>query len=337
MKLSVAISCGKRIFIMKPRYVIVFLLGIIVGLLTTIGILNYKIARYNASKSTPEVSIRIDPGDLITIRTPEDIETIRANLIDYIWQGEGFPLSFPHTIEKNYSTLRFPGSRIDLIKINMKYGLQSNAYLFHPATWNQRLILYHEGHDGDVTIGKKTIDFFVENHYQVLAFSMPLIGMNNQPVVEIANIGPMKISTHDQLKFLDRPISYFLEPVAIGLNYVIQQYQPELIAMTGISGGGWTTTLYSAIDPRVTYSYPVAGSLPIGLRSPGGGDWGDWEQTDPGLYAIANYYDLYILGAANGRQMQILNQFDPCCFGGERGKSYEQAVDEIASRMGGNS
>ena len=41
------------------------------------------------------------------------------------------------------------------------------------------------------------------------------------------------------------------------------------------------------------------------------------------------------MGASNGRQLQILNKFDPCCFGGERGKLYEQAVNETSKNLGG--
>jgi PhoPQ-activated pathogenicity-related protein len=34
------------------------------------------------------------------------------------------------------------------------------------------------------------------------------------------------------------------------------------IVMAGLSGGGWTTTISAAIDPRITLSMPIAGSMP---------------------------------------------------------------------------
>ena len=37
--------------------------------------------------------------------------------------------------------------------------------------------------------------------------------------------------------------------------------------MAGLSGGGWTTTLYAAIDPSIRYSFPVAGTIPLYLRT----------------------------------------------------------------------
>jgi PhoPQ-activated pathogenicity-related protein len=34
------------------------------------------------------------------------------------------------------------------------------------------------------------------------------------------------------------------------------------IVMAGLSGGGWTTTIAAAIDPRIQLSIPIAGSIP---------------------------------------------------------------------------
>ena len=85
--------------------------------------------------------------------------------------------------------------------------------------------------------------------------------------------------------------------------------------MVGLSGGGWTTTLYAAIDPAIRYSFPVAGSIPLYLRT--GGSVGDKEQFLEAFYRLAGYPDLYFLGAygPGRKQIQILNRRDDCCFG----------------------
>src|ERR1041385_7687309 len=85
--------------------------------------------------------------------------------------------------------------------------------------------------------------------------------------------------------------------------------------MVGLSGGGWTTTLYAAIDPRIRKSFPVAGSIPLYLYSDHYQT--DAEQSRPELYSLAGYPDLYVLGSSGiGRkQVQILNHSDSCCFG----------------------
>lgn len=56
------------------------------------------------------------------------------------------------------------------------------------------------------------------------------------------------------------PIKFFLEPTAETLNYLKAQGYADF-AMTGLSGGGWTTMLYSAIDPTIRQSFPVGRCL----------------------------------------------------------------------------
>ena len=65
-------------------------------------------------------------------------------------------------------------------------------------------------------------------------------------------------------------------------------------------------------------------------------DWGDYEQTIPELYSVANYLDLYILGSfgEQRRQLQILNKYDPCCFSGESFRSYEATVNQHMQTLG---
>ena len=108
----------------------------------------------------------------------------------------------------------------------------------------------------------------------------------------------------------------------------------------GLSGGGWATTLYAAIDPRIKFSFPVAGTIPVYLRV--GTDIGDAEQGylqeyDPeGLYSIANYEELYVLGSygENRRQIQILNEFDDCCFAGKRHIYWMENVKAVMKKLG---
>ena len=107
--------------------------------------------------------------------------------------------------------------------------------------------------------------------------------------------------------------------------------------MVGISGGGWTTTLYSAIDQRITQSYSVAGSLPQYLRNTQA-DMGDYEQTLPNLYRIANYLDLYTLDAYgnNRKHIQIFNKYDPCCFADPAFETYSGIIKSAINNLDGN-
>jgi hypothetical protein len=140
-------------------------------------------------------------------------------------------------------------------------------------------------------------------------------------------------------------IKYFLEPTAVSLNYLKTRSRDgrfpnyRSFHMAGLSGGGWTTTVYAAIDPTIQCSFPVAGTIPLCLRK--GGSVGDREQFESSFYRIAGYPDLYILGASGrGRkQVQILVRRDDCCFGEaqhdekESGLPYADAMREYEGRV----
>ncbi len=185
----------------------------------------------------------------------------------------------------------------------------------------------------------KLYSFFLDKGYSVLVFSMPLLEPNNQPIVEIPEFGKIKLTTHEMLKFIESeefsPISLFVEPIIVGLNYLDEEYEYDSYYMVGISGGGWTTVLVSSIDDRILQSYSVAGSLPMYLRTISG-NLGDYEQTIPDFYRIANYLDLYILDSygKDRKFVQIFNKYDPCCFGGNVSKTYEFEIKETIQGLG---
>ena len=280
-----------------------------------------------------------DVGSFIQIKTEKEIVKKRKELVKFIWGKKGFPDSNLPTSEKDIKDNRYVElenlKQIDKLTVTMDYGLISIIYHFIPKKSNNKLMLYHQGHNGDFIHGKDVIAAFINKGYSVMAFSMPLLGMNNQPVVELKRFGKLKLTKHDHLKFLDHPIKYFIEPITTALNYA-EKLNYDAIHMIGISGGGWTTTLCAAIDTRIMRSYPVAGTYPIYLRSNCNRDWGDYEQTVPELYAIANYLELYIMGSyGKGRkQFQMLNKYDSCCFAGIKYRTYEKTVKEIVARLG---
>jgi len=285
----------------------------------------------------------VDLSSLITIHNKEDVIQKRNSLINYIWKGQYFPTqTLPTKIEREINESQFADltniSHIDKITISMKYDVNSYSYLIVGKNDNQKLVIYHHGHTGDFMLGKNTIQNLLNEGYSVLAFSMPLIGMNNQPEIDIPNIGKLKLTSHYYFWFLESndfsPIQYFLDPIAISLNYVEKQYQFDSINMIGISGGGWTTVIYSALDERVSQSYSIAGSLPIFLRS-NQNDIGDYEQITPELYQTSNYLELYILGSygENRKLIQIFNKYDPCCFSGERFTLYQDNISKKLDKL----
>lgn len=304
--------------------------------------LGAKDTEYSGFEEIDPSYFETDVRKLIQIKRAEDITKKRDALVRYIWQGKGFPsLKLPDKVEeriedKRYSTLfESDLKQIDKITVRMEHGLESIAYHFIPKKCCNKLIVYHQGHRGDFIKGMDTIGACLQKGYSVMAFSMPLLGMNNKPTVYLERFGKFTLTKHEHLKLLQGPIKYFVEPVTVALNYA-EKFNYDAVHMLGISGGGWTTTIYAAIDTRIMQSFPVAGSYPIYLRSKSKRDWGDFEQTLPDLYRIANYPELYVMASCgDGRkQIQMLNQYDSCCFAGVKFRTYEKAVKNAVADLG---
>lgn len=304
-----------------------------------------------SASTSAKIYLDTNVNELISIHNAGEASAKRTELVSFIWGTNGLPKEQPANVEKAIRDSRYDDltnlKQIDRVTINMEWGLTSTAYHFIPTQGNGKLIIYHGGHDGDFFIAKDLIAFFLKNGFSVVGMSMPLEPPNNQPVVELQHIGKFQLGFHDQLKLLQmksgHPVQLFLTPVAEIVNYV-QPLGYNSIFMTGVSGGGWTTTMYAALDPRITRSYPTAGTLPLHLRADRDrsnsaqrpADWGDYEQTIPELQSIANYLDLYILSSLGEKrkQLQIVNKNDPCCLGGEAFRAYEGIVNERVHSLG---
>jgi hypothetical protein len=265
----------------------------------------------------------------ITFHSSQEVAARRRTLIDFLWGAQGFPIAkLPSAVTKNITT---PVSglnnlaRVDEIHIAMDKAERGLAYHFVAKRSNQRLVVVHQGHgctfdDSAASAGKnygmqRAINELLSAGFSILAVYMPheipgdCLGTNhhNNMLAGATTFGS--------------PIKFFLEPVAVCLNYLQSKSRADRFPnyrefdMVGFSGGGWTATVYAAIDPRITMSFPVAGSLPLYLRT--GDSVGDAEQTFANFYKIAGYPDLYVMGAygPERKQVQILNRRDSCCFG----------------------
>ena len=81
---------------------------------------------------------------------------------------------------------------------------------------------------------------------------------------------------------------------------LLQTLGYKRVVMVGLSGGGWTTTVAAAIDPRIDLSIPVAGSLPFAMRTAHAGDpyhdLGYYEQQRARpIYDACNYTCMSLL------------------------------------------
>jgi len=332
-------------------FVSIFFFGTYVGL--------YKIFPYEVLDSSKDILFeqktieknqfveQSNIDSLIRIYDKSDIDKKRNFLTEFFWDvgslqrvkdKSQLPEVESGISDSNYKDFQNL-KRIDRLTTEMEYGINSVSYLFLPEQSNEKLILYHQGHGGDFLLGKDTIQFFLDRNFTVLSISMPLLGMNNQPIAEIDGLGKIELNSHNQLRLLEannfNPLKLFLDPIQINLNFLDQEYNFKRYSMIGLSGGGWTTVVYSAIDERISDSFSVAGSMPFYLRVDDR-DMGDYEQRNIELYQNVNYLELYVLSAyGDGRKhIQIFNKNDPCCFSGNGYETYEFVIKDKISQLG---
>jgi len=302
----------------------------------------------------------VDVASLVHVHSPADAVSVRRDIIDYLWSGGlpetrmpetvqsldiNMPLSIPEWIiilgSENLGAVK----RLD---IGMDFDMHSYAYLLRPVESNNRLLIWHQGHHDDILAfgGKEMMRYFLDRGFSIITLWMPLFGENNRTARDIPGYGNHTFPEsypHDQMSFLENRggsfIRFFMEPVVVAINYIEENYDYNDIHMVGLSGGGWTTHLAAAIDPRIRYSFAVAGSLPLYCRRGPcpNGSLGDAEQWWPPLYEhVASWLDIYILAAwgKGRRHVHILNQFDSCCFGGILYRTFEPYVRAAVGELG---
>jgi len=291
------------------------------------------------------ILIETNVESLIDIGNLNDIEKKRSQLINFIWKNNSLEKNeMPEKIIKDVEDSRFSEiknlERIDKIIINMEHSISSYPYLFHPIEKNNKLLIYHQGHTGDFIFGKKTISYFIDKGYTIMAFSMPLHGLNNSPSLEIDNFGVIKFDSHDKLRFLDSKdfssMKLFFHPIMVSLNYVEQNYNFDTFDMIGLSGGAWTITLYSAMDERISKIFPVAGPLPHYITQNELDSTWHYETNNLSLYEIANYSEIFIMSSygENKEHVKILNKFDSCCYSGIGYTTFEENLQDHIDMLG---
>ena len=317
----------------------------------------------------------------IHIKSDADVQALRAALIRQIWpdglpSGTSTVTMAPATTGKsdpNASGLYpiFIGDRNSGLKaeyrsiVDLGNDFRSIVFLWVPKSSNKRLFLVHDGHadssyqpDGTLRVpamvnatNYATAKTLLNRGFTVAWFQMPLYGDNltaSNPLPPFPSNCRIGCDRHGAIfrtyNHSGSPYRYFLEPVVVTLNLLLSQANYLDVTMMGASGGGWTTLMDAAIDPRITTSVSVAGSLPMELRTGvcGRPSVGDAEQqNEPGnLYTKISFLDLYIM-AANGIQssdvprqhIQVNNQYDTCCFFGVTHRTYSDMLESYVNRL----
>ena len=124
---------------------------------------------------------------------------------------------------------------------------------------------------------------------------------------------------HNNAAYLDlcgvAGIAVFYLAMSRALDVLLDQERvdPERIAVTGLSGGGWQTIILAALDTRVRLAAPNAGYIGLDCRVKHPADRGDIEQNAADLAATADY-PLLTAMLAPRPALLLYNEYDDCCF-----------------------
>lgn len=136
----------------------------------------------------------------------------------------------------------------------------------YPKARQKTLVIFHHGHaqpcdECPIPWVDQNTDYLNQLGYDAMTIQMPLHQCNY-----VAESG----CNHEWFAQFEaqgvHTMRYFLEPAVLSINYALEELGYEHIIFMGLSGGGWTTTLMGAIDPRITLSMPIAGSIPCDFK-----------------------------------------------------------------------
>jgi|GEM_PF-3145547 len=287
-----------------------------------------------------------DYAQLIDLPDRATIDQRRRAMADYLFRGEPAGMQRrPDTVERDVTfaplaDLKLAG--IDLLTVNMPWGVDSKVYLLRAVKPQSCLMIYQEGHRVSFLERKRFLRRMVDQGCDVLALSMPLTGgMNSRPLIDHPRVGRVQLNDPDDLQLLNSTrhssLAYFITPLVAALNHVLDQHAYEKIGATGFSGGGWTVQIFAALDPRVQSTYSVAGSVPAAVHAAMPA-WGSPEQRHGAFYDIVNYPELYVMAADRpGRtHVQVYNETDPCCFSGRNWLAWKDAIGNKVRELGGH-
>jgi|GEM_PF-2504340 len=199
-----------------------------------------------------------------------------------------------------------------------------------------RYAIYHEGHgESGTAIGVTMIEFLLDRGWEVFAMDMPIHGRNK--VDRTVGLD----TTHFEWWKLDdgstSPVALFVLPVKYLVDHIVAtRPASDNLLLMGRSGGGFTSYVYSALDPRITATVSVAGGRPMSQRldSPfGAAEIGDLEQSAPEVFSGIRHEDLMIAGGTRGALM-MFNTFDTCCFRVSIGDPFLSYLEAGGARTG---
>lgn len=213
------------------------------------------------------------------------------------------------------------GYRLRKLRYSIVPGFDSTAILYEPENVSGKIpaivnVIGHEVAGNAAEYEQKRCINFAKKG--ILALSLEWVGFGELAQPE---------NNHDYGAQLDlvgsNALGFFYLAMRRGLDYIaaLPQVDSTRLGVTGLSGGGWQTTVLGALDKRVAVSVEVAGigALEANLVRPL--DLDEIEETAPD-FARGEDYPFLVAMRAPRPTLLIHNAEDDCCFRAELVKPY---------------
>jgi len=301
--------------------------------------------------------LNADVSANLSIDDNDAAQEARRRLVQVIWGQSELPRDlFPHKVRKNllrYKPLtddcaeleckenetlqrlkcqlgRYENwpklAGIDELLVNVGPVYTASMAYFRPKTPNGTLVIYQNGYASTYHHQYRHIERLINRGFTVIAANHVGYGDNYCPLNSDASawcdIGWGRFDK-------PLPMRIHFSPLVAAINYGKKESEFKQVAMLGLSAGGWLTSVMAAVDPRIDFSYPVAGFMPPFLQE--NGELPP-NQTYKPLFEAASMLDQFILAAdqPGRRQIQYFNRYDRCCYANTRALIY---LPEINSRI----
>lgn len=231
------------------------------------------------------------------------------------------------------------------------YGISIKSVFSQSISNGNCLIIFNDGHwrnPFDSAYHNDLRRRSLERGCDVISFSMIGHGLNSGvasfPSIIGQSGGNIVLSAEDATNHASY-FSFFdlnnpqLDPLALFLSghyWIIKSLENryERIAMIGLSGGGWYTTMLSAIIPSIDTSVSYAGTVPLLFRWTTE-NFGDYEQIYAPFWRDYDYWHLYFLSIIDNEKNPTRNAFlvyndnDNCCFSDPSATKLKSVLHEL--------
>lgn len=243
---------------------------------------------------------------------------LRRQVLDQVvYRGEARRWRDLPTRVEFLDTIPAAGYRIRKLRYEAVPGLWLPALLYEPEKLSGKVpaVLNVNGHEqGGVSIPYIQVRCINLAKKGVLALNPEWLGRGQ---ITVADLAHYKMNQLDLAGTSGLSVFYLAMKRALDVLVAHENTDPQRVAVTGLSGGGWQTILLSSLDTRVRLADPVAGYSSFVTRAHFPDlDLGDSEQTPNDMATVADYTHLTALLAPRP-SLLAYNAYDNCCFRAE--------------------